>query len=104
MGKDVKPIRPVPGRQPDTSRKRAFTDSVPKTSSNASLNGGNHAFLEDEVDRTWTLSPAYDLNPSVANVLIALTWLGSAPPKRPQASEAMSITKRYFTSLFSMRS
>jgi hypothetical protein len=27
-----------------------------------------------------------------------------APPKPTQASEAMSITKRYFTSLFSMRS
>jgi serine/threonine-protein kinase HipA len=40
--------------------------------------GRNHAFLYNEVDRTWTLSPAYDLNPSVANVLIALTWLGSA--------------------------
>ncbi|MDP3068697.1 MAG: hypothetical protein Q8N18_00330 [Opitutaceae bacterium] len=32
-----------------------------------------------ETDRTWTLAPAYDLNPNVANVLIALTWLG-----RPQ--------------------
>jgi serine/threonine-protein kinase HipA len=40
--------------------------------------GRNHAFLYNETDRTWTLSPVYDLNPSVANVLIALTWLGSA--------------------------
>ena len=40
--------------------------------------GRNHAFLYNEADRTWTLSPAYDLNPSVANVLISLTWLGSA--------------------------
>lgn len=40
--------------------------------------GRNHAFLYHEADRTWTLSPAYDLNPNVANVLIALTWLGSA--------------------------
>jgi serine/threonine-protein kinase HipA len=40
--------------------------------------GRNHAFLYHEVDRTWTLSPAYDLNPNVATVLIALTWLGSA--------------------------
>jgi len=29
---------------------------------------------------------------------------GFLPPKRVQASEAMSITKRYFTSLLSMRS
>ena len=29
---------------------------------------------------------------------------GFLPPKRAQASEAMSITKRYFTSLLSMRS
>lgn len=40
--------------------------------------GRNHAFLYNEADRTWTLSPAYDLNPNVATVLIALTWLGSA--------------------------
>ena len=40
--------------------------------------GRNHAFLYNEADHTWTLSPAYDLNPNVANVLIALTWLGSA--------------------------
>jgi serine/threonine-protein kinase HipA len=40
--------------------------------------GRNHAFLYDEATRSWTLSPAYDRNPNVANVLIALTWLGSA--------------------------
>jgi len=39
--------------------------------------GRNHAFLYNETDRTWTLTPAYDLNPNVANVLISLTWLGS---------------------------
>ncbi|RRJ97656.1 type II toxin-antitoxin system HipA family toxin [Opitutaceae bacterium TAV4] len=38
--------------------------------------GRNHAFLYDEATRTWTLAPAYDLNPNVANVLIGLTWLG----------------------------
>lgn len=38
--------------------------------------GRNHAFIYDETNRVWTLSPAYDLNPNVANVLIALTWLG----------------------------
>ncbi len=38
--------------------------------------GRNHAFLYDESDRTWSLSPAYDLNPNVSNVLIALSWLG----------------------------
>jgi serine/threonine-protein kinase HipA len=40
--------------------------------------GRNHAFLYDETTRTWTLAPAFDLNPNVANGLIALTWLGSA--------------------------
>ncbi|OAM89637.1 type II toxin-antitoxin system HipA family toxin [Termitidicoccus mucosus] len=40
--------------------------------------GRNHAFLYNEADRIWTLSPAYDMNPNVATVLIALTWLGSA--------------------------
>lgn len=39
--------------------------------------GRNHAFLYDETSRDWTLAPAYDQNPNVANVLIALTWLGS---------------------------
>ncbi len=39
--------------------------------------GRNHAFLYNETDRTWMLSPAYDMNPNVATVLIALTWLGS---------------------------
>ena len=39
--------------------------------------GRNHAFLYDETTRTWALAPAYDLNPNVANVLIALGWLGS---------------------------
>lgn len=39
--------------------------------------GRNHAFLYDETSRTWTLAPAFDLNPNVANVLIALSWLGS---------------------------
>ena len=38
--------------------------------------GRNHAFLYDETNRTWTLAPAFDLNPNVANMLIALTWLG----------------------------
>jgi serine/threonine-protein kinase HipA len=40
--------------------------------------GRNHAFLYNETERTWTLSPAYDLTPNVANVLMALTWLGSS--------------------------
>jgi serine/threonine-protein kinase HipA len=40
--------------------------------------GRNHAFLYDESTRTWTLAPAYDLNPNVANVLIGLSWFGSA--------------------------
>jgi serine/threonine-protein kinase HipA len=40
--------------------------------------GRNHAFLYDETTRTWTLAPAYDMNPNVANVLIGLSWLGSA--------------------------
>ena len=39
--------------------------------------GRNHAFLYDETTRTWTLAPAFDLNPSIYNTLIALAWLGS---------------------------
>jgi serine/threonine-protein kinase HipA len=39
--------------------------------------GRNHAFIYDETARTWDASPAYDLNPNVANVLIALRWQGS---------------------------
>lgn len=39
--------------------------------------GRNHAFLYDKTTRQWSLSPAYDLNPNVSNVLIALRWLGS---------------------------
>jgi serine/threonine-protein kinase HipA len=39
--------------------------------------GRNHAFMYDEMRREWSLAPAYDLNPSVANVLIGLSWLGS---------------------------
>ena len=46
-------------------------------STNRDDHGRNHAFLYDEQCRTWSLSPAYDLNPNVANVLIGLTWLGS---------------------------
>jgi serine/threonine-protein kinase HipA len=39
--------------------------------------GRNHAFLYDEDARTWALAPAFDMNPSIATVLIALRWLGS---------------------------
>jgi len=39
--------------------------------------GRNHAFLYDETARAWSLAPAFDLNPNVCNVLIALRWLGS---------------------------
>ena len=46
-------------------------------STNRDDHGRNHAFLYNETDRAWTLSPAYDMNPNVATVLIALTWLGS---------------------------
>ena len=40
--------------------------------------GRNHSFLYDENTMTWSLAPAYDLNPSVFTTLIALHWLGSA--------------------------
>lgn len=46
-------------------------------STNRDDHGRNHAFLYDDTTRTWTLSPAYDLNPNVANVLIGLSWLSS---------------------------
>jgi serine/threonine-protein kinase HipA len=39
--------------------------------------GRNHSFLYDDTTRQWSLSPAYDLNPSVSEVLIALAWRGS---------------------------
>jgi serine/threonine-protein kinase HipA len=39
--------------------------------------GRNHLFLYDETARTWTLAPAFDLNPSIYNVLTGLHWLGS---------------------------
>ncbi len=38
--------------------------------------GRNHAFIYDERTRSWDLAPAYDVNPSVANRLIGLLWLG----------------------------
>lgn len=55
-------------------------------STNRDDHGRNHAFLYDEVNRTWTLSPAFDLTPNVANVLIALRFLGSTaiPTEFPQ--------------------
>lgn len=40
--------------------------------------GRNHAFLYDPRNRTWTLTPAFDLNPAVYNRLIALSFLQSA--------------------------
>ena len=39
--------------------------------------GRNHAYIYDETTRIWSLSPAFDLNPNVSNVLIALSWLHS---------------------------
>ena len=39
--------------------------------------GRNHAFLYDPETRGWSLAPAYDMNPSIAKILIALSWLGS---------------------------
>lgn len=39
--------------------------------------GRNHSFRYDDERRLWSLSPAYDLNPNVVNVLIGLSWLGS---------------------------
>lgn len=45
--------------------------------------GRNHAFRYDETTRAWSLAPAYDLTPSVANNLIGLSWMGStAIPQR----------------------
>lgn len=45
--------------------------------------GRNHAFVYDDASRQWSLSPAYDLNPSVANVLISLSWFDrDAIPKK----------------------
>lgn len=38
--------------------------------------GRNHSFLYDDTTREWSLSPAYDLNPSVSESLAALSWQG----------------------------
>lgn len=50
--------------------------------------GRNHAFLYQESTQSWTLAPAYDLNPNVANVLIALSWLQST--QIPQQFSALT--------------
>ena len=47
-------------------------------STNRDDHGRNHAFLYDERSRTWSLAPAFDLNPSVFNQLVALSFRGSA--------------------------
>lgn len=46
-------------------------------STNRDDHGRNHAYIYDETTRQWDLSPAFDLNPNVSNVLIALSWLHS---------------------------
>ena len=57
-------------------------------STNRDDHGRNHAYLYDDQAENkllaWKLSPAYDTNPHVANVLIALTWNHSNA--RPNAS------------------
>lgn len=47
-------------------------------STNRDDHGRNHAFLYNEESRSWRLAPAFDMNPSVYNQLIALSFLGSA--------------------------
>jgi serine/threonine-protein kinase HipA len=47
-------------------------------STNRDDHGRNHAFLYNEQSRTWSLAPAFDMNPSVFNQLIALSFMGSA--------------------------
>jgi serine/threonine-protein kinase HipA len=49
--------------------------------------GRNHAYIYDENTRLWDLSPAFDLNPNVSNVLIALSWLHSM--EIPQSFEPL---------------
>ncbi|MEJ1971543.1 MAG: HipA domain-containing protein [Lacunisphaera sp.] len=61
--------------------------------------GRNHAFRYDETTRAWSLTPAYDLTPSVANTLIGLSWMGStAIPQRfaqvVQLAEAGGIDRK----------
>lgn len=38
--------------------------------------GRNHVFRYEENSRSWTLAPAFDVTPSVCNVLVGLSWLG----------------------------
>jgi serine/threonine-protein kinase HipA len=46
-------------------------------STNRDDHGRNHSYLYDEVNRSWALSPAYDLTPNVCTVFIALSWQGT---------------------------
>ena len=60
-------------------------------STNRDDHGRNHAFLYDEESRVWTLTPAYDLTPNAANVLIGLSWMGSQRiPQRFEAVERLA--------------
>lgn len=67
--------------------------------------GRNHAFLYDASKRAWSLTPAYDLTPSVANNLIGLAWMGStAIPTRfdqvLQLAEAGGIDRKEAKAIF----
>ncbi len=45
--------------------------------------GRNHAFLYDASRRSWSLAPAYDLNPSLGETLTAIRWgSGGEIPRR----------------------
>lgn len=53
--------------------------------------GRNHAFLYQPERRTWTLAPAFDLNPAVYNQLIALSFFRSAElPREFKVLERMA--------------
>lgn len=69
------------GEVPECFRRAVFN----LLSTNRDDHGRNHAFVYDLPTRRWTLSPAYDLNPNIANVLVGLSWLGRA--RIPEAIE-----------------
>ena len=52
--------------------------------------GRNHAFVYDWRNRTWSLAPAYDLNPSLGESLTAIRW-GDGPEIPQRFAELLEL-------------
>jgi len=52
--------------------------------------GRNHAFIYDWRNRTWSLAPAYDLNPSLGESLTAIRW-GDGPEIPQRFAELLAL-------------